>query len=470
MKTRTLPSLIFILLLSAGCDSLLTDQSLEPIQASGVIEAKQINISPELSGRIKEIHVEEGSSVLAGDLLISLEDDLLLTQKAQATAQYRAALAMLESANAALLSANAFHASAEANLNAAEIQYEQVLAQVHVLEGENRVADWIGVSPSQIELPAWYFQQNEEIGAARTLVDHAWIDYQEELTSFQKFAEEIGGEDFLEAEERLAYAQAVFQVASALRDRQTSYWGRQEIREELDRIFNAAEAALEDAQGEYDQILLDAQYEEILVARARVSVSKERYDLARDYWARQSSGDYSFDVLLAKALLNQAESGLDQAQAQIIQAENGLISADAAVKQAEAAMELTDLQLGKTLISSPISGVVLAKAIEPGEMIGAGFTALIIGDLNNLTVTVYLPENRYGQISLADQAELSIDSYPDKTFEAEVIHISDQAEYTPRNVQTQEERQNTVYAVKLIVKNTSGILKPGMPADVLFHP
>ena len=103
-------------------------------------------------------------------------------------------------------------------------------------------------------------------------------------------------------------------------------------------------------------------------------------------------------------------------------------------------------------------------------MIGAGFTALTIGDLADLTVTVYLPEDRYGQVDLGDLADLSVDSFPDQSFEAIVIYISDQAEYTPRNVQTQEERQNTVYAVKLRVTNTDSILKPGMPADVLFHP
>ncbi len=81
-----------------------------------------------------------------------------------------------------------------------------------------------------------------------------------------------------------------------------------------------------------------------------------------------------------------------------------------------------------------------------------------------------MPENRSGQVFLRETAELRIDSYPDEVFEAVVIRISDQAEYTPRNVQTQEERQNTVYAVKLSVKNTGGKLKPGMPADVTFLP
>jgi multidrug resistance efflux pump len=446
------------------------NKDLEPILASGVIEASQVNISSELPGRILEIHVEEGSQVSADDLLVSLEDDLLLAQKSQLEAQHEAALIARESAKANIQSAEALRNSAEASLNAAEIQYDQILAQVYTLEGRDRVADWIVIPPNQIEMPGWYFEQGEELFAARTVVDLAWIDYQMELTNYQKIAEEIGGEDFLNAEDRLANAQAAFQVAAVLRDRQTTYLGRQEIREQIEKIFDSAEEELEEAQSAYDLFLEDSQYEDILEARARVSVFKERYDLALDTWASLSSGDYSFDVLLAKTMVSQAESGLLQAEAQINQAENGLASTDAAIKQADAALDLINIQLDKTHIYSPISGVVLTKVVENGEMIGAGFTMLTIGDLSSLTVTVYLPEDRYGQVKLSDLAELSIDSFPERTFEAEVIYIADQAEYTPRNVQTQEERQNTVYAVKLRVNNPDGILKPGMPADVVFTP
>ena len=87
-----------------------------------------------------------------------------------------------------------------------------------------------------------------------------------------------------------------------------------------------------------------------------------------------------------------------------------------------------------------------------------------------MTVTVYLPENKYGQIKLGDTAELSIDSFPDEIFKAVVMRIADEAEYTPRNVQTQEDRQNTVYAIELAVNNQDEKLKPGMPADVEFQP
>jgi HlyD family secretion protein len=268
----------------------------------------------------------------------------------------------------------------------------------------------------------------------------------------------------------VADALAAYQIADALKDLRVGYSGWQQILDEVNLIFDSAQTELEDAQQAYDQILAEPQYEDILQARARVSVARERYDLALDYLAQQYSGVYSLEVSAADALVAQAQAGLDQADALILQAQTALDRADAGVAQALAALNLVNLQLEKTQILSPISGVVLAKAVEAGEMIGAGFTALTIGDLSSLTVTVYIPENRYGQVSLGDMAELSIDSYPDEIFQAQVIYISDQAEYTPRNVQTQEERQNTVYAVKLSVTDREGMLIPGMPADVTLNP
>jgi multidrug resistance efflux pump len=95
--------------------------------------------------------------------------------------------------------------------------------------------------------------------------------------------------------------------------------------------------------------------------------------------------------------------------------------------------------------------------------------ALTIGDLDELHITVYVPEDRYGEIQLGDKALVSVDSFPDETFDAVVVRIADRAEFTPRNVQTEEDRRTTVYAVELLVEAPLGKLKPGMPADVVFE-
>jgi HlyD family secretion protein len=91
-----------------------------------------------------------------------------------------------------------------------------------------------------------------------------------------------------------------------------------------------------------------------------------------------------------------------------------------------------------------------------------------MANLNDLTITVYVPEDRYGEIHLGQEVSVSVDSFPGQTFTATVSSIADQAEFTPRNVQTVQGRSATVYAVKLKVSDPEGKLKLGMPADVVF--
>ena len=466
-KKIALVLLTLIVLILAGCDSISSDTV--GITASGVIEADQITIASELNGRVKEVLAEEGTKVTAGDLVLVLEDDLLFTQKSQVQAQLESAVAQLDGAKAAEDAAQAYLRSAELGIASAEIQYQQVLGQIQYSELDDRVSDWNESTPNQIDVPAWYFQKTEQISAAEEETSRALEFYQDELENYQDTVEGIGKVEFQEAEQRLAEAQAAFEIIDALNDRQVGYKGREEIEDFIKTIYDNAETELKAAQKAYDQILADPDYEDILEARARVSVGKEFYDLARDYLYQQYTGEYSLEVQAAEALVSQAEAGVFLAQAQITQAENNRISAETAVKQAEAALQLVDLQIEKMQIYSPITGVVLTRTIDPGEILAAGYSAFTVGDLSHLTVTVYLPEDKYGQITLGDIAELTIDSFPDEAFEAVILRIADEAEYTPRNVQTQEERQNTVYAIELAVKNEDGKMKPGMPADVVFQ-
>lgn len=119
-------------------------------------------------------------------------------------------------------------------------------------------------------------------------------------------------------------------------------------------------------------------------------------------------------------------------------------------------------------ITSPIDGVVLERLIEPGEFAPPGSTVIVVGQLDDMTLKVYVPENRYGEIQLGQSYPVTVDSFPNETFQGKVTVISDKAEFTPRNVQTKDSRQTTVYAVKLALAPSGGKLKPGMPADVTF--
>ncbi len=104
-----------------------------------------------------------------------------------------------------------------------------------------------------------------------------------------------------------------------------------------------------------------------------------------------------------------------------------------------------------------------------GEVVGAGSIVMTLARLDEVTLTVYIPEDQYGRIQLGQDVSVSTDSYPGEVFQGKVEYISDQAEFTPRNVQTVEGRKSTVYAVKIALPNPEHRLKPGMPADARFH-
>ena len=112
----------------------------------------------------------------------------------------------------------------------------------------------------------------------------------------------------------------------------------------------------------------------------------------------------------------------------------------------------------------------MTRNAEPGSVVNAGAALLTLARLDELTITVYVPEDRVGEVSLGQTADVSVDSFPDVVFTSAVSYISDQAEFTPRNVQTVSGRKNTVFAIKLKLNDTSEKLKPGMPADVAFNP
>jgi HlyD family secretion protein len=165
--------------------------------------------------------------------------------------------------------------------------------------------------------------------------------------------------------------------------------------------------------------------------------------------------------------VNAAQASLDQAQAgnsqPTIQAQKAALDITAqSVKTAE-------LSLSKLTIKSPASGQVLYQHVELGQVVNPGTTLVTILDPNELWVKIYIPEAKLGQVKVGGTASITVDSYPGKTFTGQIIYVSNQAEFTPKNVQTKEERTTTVYAVKLSVTEGKDQLKAGMPADVTLQ-
>jgi HlyD family secretion protein len=107
--------------------------------------------------------------------------------------------------------------------------------------------------------------------------------------------------------------------------------------------------------------------------------------------------------------------------------------------------------------------------VEKGEFVGVGMPLVRIANLDEMYVMVYLPETQLGKVRLGNKSDVTVDTYPDKKFAGEVIYISPEAEFTPKNIQTKEERVKLVFGVKLKVPNPDHSLKAGLPADVVIN-
>jgi multidrug resistance efflux pump len=466
-KKRILIVFLLITTTIGGCDQLMAEDA-SGLEASGVVEAVEVLVAPEVGGRVTEVFVAEGDQVQEGDSLIGIENEILDSQYNQAVSAHEAAQVNLKTAQGALAYAEATLEAAQANLELAQIKYDLELMLARAQELPAREDAWNERTLSEFDLPVWYFDKSEEISAAETEVQTAWESLQIEKENLEDVLDSISNADLREAESDLAEAQAAFLVADELKDRRIGQNGSEEIRDYIQDLYDTAEAALESAQKNYDSLLSDLDQEDLIKARARVEVAQERYEIALDNLDQIFTGEESLQVKAAEISVRQAESMVTQAEASMAQAISGVQLVEKSVAQAESAVDLIEIQLDRLLVSATSSGVVLIRNIEPGELAQAGVTVMTIGQLDNLSITVYVPEDRYGEIDLGDLASVTVDSFPKEIFDAVVTRIADQAEYTPRNVQTEEDRKTTVFAVELSVDDPSGKLKPGMPADVQF--
>lgn len=389
-----------------GCD-LLTPPGSDSLKVSGVVEVAEVSVSAEMGGRVAGVHVEEGDVVSAGQVLFELDDEDLQIQRKEAAVSGRAAVAQAE---LALLQARQELDDLEENwpLQAAQYQLELAQAREELERAENR--------------RIWNQKNNRATGDTIEYYEAQLVvaerDVKDARTQYGHHADE-DEHDPERAQARIALEQA------------------EDQRDEIRRILNWYKGEPTDI----DQALLDAN---VAIARAQVDEASREYEKWRD-------GPDPAAVELARANITNAEAALELAKV-----------------QADSQLQAIDLGLEDAVVRAPMDGVVLTQSVEKGEVISPGLTVITLGIMERMTITVYLPENQYGRVSVGDPARVEVDSFPGETFTAEIVRIADEAEYTPRNVQTEEERQSTVYAIELALTSTEGRLKPGMPVDVIF--
>jgi HlyD family secretion protein len=403
-----IPAVIIIIVLVALAAYFIYTQTQKAdngqLTASGTIEATDITISSEISGRIQEVLVDEGASIKLGQPLIRLDRSILEAQKELTLAADQAAVAAAElelvTAKQALdaLFDNAPIAAAQAKLTLANAEKALDDEKYHwrVQQAGNRA------SPETIR----------EAEAKLKLAE-------DEVSHWQGIYNKVSGDS--------AKAMALLQLTQAKRNRDTAQ-----------RNLNWLTGKPTDV----DQAINDA----------KLSMVQTQLDDARRNWEKVKDGPSVDDVNAAQARLKLAQAHLAAANA-----------------QAKVDTETINLQLDKLTVISPADGVILSRMVQPGEVITPAGKAMTLGLLDDMTLTVYIPEDRYGEVSLGKKALVSVDSFPGENFNGEVIHIADQAEFTPRNVQTAEGRSTTFYAIKLQLEDPAGKLKPGMPADVVFQ-
>jgi len=411
----------------------------DALAASGTIEGTQVVIAPELGGRVLEVLVREGDLVQDGQALVRLDGALLQAQLSQA----QAALQMAQ-ANYDLAARGPTDEQRQLAIAAAELELINAQQSLKALQEDASLAEaqllQTIAALDQARDKAQQYLDNVNSAADPADVDAAWatvVIAQDKLDKAR--------EDFQPYEKKdpgnLTRALSQAKLAAA----------QQQYDAAVYRYNNLVGQA-----NQYVQALAEA---DLALTAAQLADERQQYE--------QLQNGIDPDALaLAQARLNTAEANLAAAQADPSPEE--LAIAQAQVEVAQGTLGVIQAQIAKLVVAAPMDGVVLTRSAEPGEVLVPGAPLLTLVQVEDLTITVYVPEDRYGAIGLGQAAAVRVDSFPGRSFEATVMRIADQAEFTPRNVQTAEGRRTTVFAVELAVASQAGELKPGMPADVTF--
>lgn len=204
--------------------------------------------------------------------------------------------------------------------------------------------------------------------------------------------------------------------------------------------------------------------------RARADATRAELDFNRtaSMLEQKLVSQQAFD--LADATNKSAQAGARQAAEQLKLLRKGPRREDkdqgrARAEQAKQALALAETQLGYATITSPLTGMVMSKNTEPGEFVSPGTPVVTVGDLAHPWLRAYISESDLGRVKLGQPVKVTTDSYPGRAYEGHITFIAPQAEFTPKNVQTEKERVKLVYRIKVELPNPKMELKPGMPAD-----
>jgi multidrug resistance efflux pump len=273
--------------------------------------------------------------------------------------------------------------------------------------------------------------RSEEKARAVALRDEADARYQEALVGPRKL-------EIQEARDNLALAEADVELAETVFKRKEELVARRQI-----------------AQGEFDQAVAERK-----AARARAAAAKSRLDLLLE-------GTRKEQIEQAKARLLAAESDAELYRTGY--RPEDIARAKAQRDAAQAHVAVIQEQVSELEIRAPCDGVIEAIELRPGDLVPASAPVLSVMDTRRMWVRAYVPQLHLALVPLEKRLSVRIDSAPDKEYWGRVIYVSRQAEFSPDNVQTPEERSKQVFRIKVEIEGDLSQLRPGMTADVLLE-
>lgn len=328
---------------------------------------------------------------------------------------------------------------------------------LHVDEGTDVKAGQLIADLEGEELEAQLRQARAALQSAEARLTQARITLQIEPTTVRTHIRQAE-EGLRAAEERLGMLKAGFRTQEIEEGR--ANLRQAEARLEIARLTRDRYRGLL-ADGAIANQDLDRAESDLQAAEGAVRAARERLNILEE-------GSRPEDIRMAQAERDRAAAALEAARANAATLDlrqQDVRVAEAVVREAQANVRRLETQVAELKVFAPLAATVLTKAVEAGEVVAAGKPLVLLGDLDHPWIKIYVPETQLGKVGLGAPARVLVDSFPNQPFRGTVTWISDQAEFTPKNVQTAEERVNLVYAVKIMIQNAERKLKAGMPAD-----
>ncbi len=369
---------------------------------SGVIEGTKVDVISEVGGRITGLAVDEGDVVTAGQPIVTLDAASFAAQVKQAEAAVAAATANLAQVKAGT--------RAEA-IQAAEAALQQ--AQAEQSGAASTLSNTLKIRNNPQELIA-------QIDAAQSSVKLA--------------------------EQNVSVAQTKLDEARYWRD---FYQSDKKKIETLDKEIAIAQTNLESAQAQLDGA--KTQVSALQAMRANPINLQAQVDQARSAYSLTLAS-----TAVAAANLDELKTGPSA---------EDLALAAAKVQQAQAQLKLAQAYQSRTIIESPLTGIVAEQAAHVGESAQPGTPLMSLINVDTVDMTIFVPQAELPRVQIGMPAKVYVDAYPNEVFNGEVTSIAQQAQFSSRDTQNQEDRTNVVFAVKVRLHNTDKRLKAGMTAD-----